>query len=98
VSPQVATNSGDDTTLIDGVPTLVVEILSPSDKEEETDEKIDAYLEAGVPLVWIVDPHFQTITVYRPSQEPEFFSKSHTISGADHLPGFQVRVAEIFED
>ena len=38
----------EDSTLIDGVPTLVVEILSPSDTIEDVNEKIDTYLAAKV--------------------------------------------------
>src|SRR5688500_3867044 len=41
VTPEVVAKQTEDTTLIDGVPMLVVEILSPSDTQEEIDEKID---------------------------------------------------------
>ena len=56
VAADVATAQTDDTTIVDGVPVLVVEILSPYDTQDEIHEKIDAYLGAGVPLVWIVEP------------------------------------------
>ena len=36
--------------MIDGVPKLVVEILSPRDTQEQVDEKTDDYLQAGVAL------------------------------------------------
>jgi Uma2 family endonuclease len=57
--------------LIDGVRVLVVEILSPRDTQEPVDEKTDDYLQAGVALVWVIDPHDRTVTIYRPGQEPE---------------------------
>src|SRR5439155_16942537 len=44
VPPEVVAKQTDDTTPIDGVPLLAVEILSPSDTQEEIDEKIDEYL------------------------------------------------------
>lgn len=53
-------------------------------------------LEAGVPLVWLIEPVFGTITVYRLGAEPEFFNKRQDITAEPHLPGFRVAVAEIF--
>ena len=38
------------TTMIDGVPSLAVEVLSPSDTQEDIEEKVDEYLDASVPL------------------------------------------------
>ena len=47
ISPELAAQEPDDTSLIDGVPTLVAEVLSPNDTQEEIHEKITTYLEAG---------------------------------------------------
>jgi Uma2 family endonuclease len=96
ISAELAARQSDDTTLIDGVPVLAVEILSPNNTVEEIDEKIDQYLEAGVPLVWIIDPHDRTVTIYRPDQEPEFVNAHQELSGEPHLPGFRVAVADLF--
>jgi Uma2 family endonuclease len=59
-------------------------------------EKVASYLDAGVKLVWVVDPRFRTITVYRGDREPELFNVKHTIGGDPHLPGFNVSVADVF--
>ncbi len=96
VSPEVAARNPEDTTLLDGVPVLAVEILSPNNTVEEIDEKIDEYLEAGVPLVWIVDTRDRTVTIYRPGQEPEFVNARQELSGEPELTGFRVRVADLF--
>jgi Uma2 family endonuclease len=96
ISAEVAAHQADDTTIIDGVPVLAVEILSPSNTKEEIDEKIDEYLEAGVPLVWIVDTRYRTVTIYRPDQEPEMVNAGQELSGEPHLPGFRVPVASLF--
>src|SRR5947199_9096262 len=48
ISAEVASRESEDTTLIDGVPVLVVEILSPNDTLDQIDEKVDDYLQAGV--------------------------------------------------
>jgi Uma2 family endonuclease len=84
--------------VFDGPPILAVEVLSPSDQQAEIDAKIDEYLVAKVPLIWFVNPHRQIITVYRPDAELQVFSKSSTITGDPHLPGFSVSVAELFAD
>jgi Uma2 family endonuclease len=62
ISAKMAARQSDKTTLIEGVPQLVVEVLSPNDTLDEINEKIDTYLTAGVPLVWIVEPRRRTVT------------------------------------
>jgi Uma2 family endonuclease len=88
---------GDEPEFIDGAPVLAVEILSPRDREEEINETIDVYLDAGVALVWIIDPRDQTVTAYRPGAAPELFNVRQELSAEPHLPGFRVPVAELFE-
>jgi Uma2 family endonuclease len=97
IGPDVAAREPADTTLIDGVPILVVEILSPHDKLDELTEKVDGYLTAGVSLIWVVEPHYRTVLVYRPNAEPELFNVRQELSAEPHLPGFRVAVARIFE-
>jgi Uma2 family endonuclease len=97
VSAQLAAAQTSETSMIEGVPTLAVEVSSPSDQEEETNEKIEDYLECGVPLVWLVDPHFQTITVYETGKPPMLYNIEQTISAEPHLPGFRVPMTHIFQ-
>jgi Uma2 family endonuclease len=97
VSADVAANNADDTTLIDGVPILAVEILSPSDKQEEIDAKIDEFMSVGVKKAWVVDPHDKTVTVYRQGRPPETFNITHDLSGDPDMAGFRVPVARIFQ-
>jgi Uma2 family endonuclease len=97
ISAEVAARQSKSTTLVEGVPTLAVEILSPSDTHEEVHEKVADYLRAGVALVWIVDPDDQTVRVYRPDARPELFNADHELSGEPHLPGFRVAVRRLFE-
>jgi Uma2 family endonuclease len=97
VSTDVIVRQTDETTLIDGVPTLAVEILSPNDTIEEIHEKITVYQSAGVPLVWVLNPYDRTVTVYRPDAEPDSFNVREELSGEPRLPGFRVPVARLFE-
>jgi Uma2 family endonuclease len=83
---------------IDGAPVLAVEILSPHDTAEGIAEKVREYLDAGVALVWEVNPFHRTVTVYRPDAPPELFNERQDLTAEPHLRGFRARVAEVFED
>jgi len=97
ISADLAGRMSKGTTLVDGVPTLAVEILSPSDTHEETHEKVQEYLRAGVALVWIVDPDDRTVRVYGQDSRPQLFNEDQELSGDPHLPGFRAAVRQLFE-
>jgi len=80
----------------EGPPVLAVEILSHSTTRGDMVEKIRAYLDAGVPLVWVVDPDLHAIVVHRPGAAPELFNIHHELSCDPRLPGFRVAVARVF--
>lgn len=86
-----------DTTLMVGPPLLAIEVLSPSDRQEEINDKVDEYLLAGVVLVWLVDPHFRTVRVHQPEAEPALYNVRQSLTAEPVLPGFQTPVAAIFE-
>ncbi len=86
----------EDTTLIDLLPTLVIEILSPSEVFKDIKEKIELYQKHRVPLIWVIDPYDRTVTIYRLDAEPELVNVRQELSGEPFQPGFRVPVAEIF--
>lgn len=96
VAANLVVQESGETTLIDGVPTLIVEILSPSNTMEAIDEKIDVYQKVGVPLIWVIDPHDRTVTIYRLDAEPELVNITQELTAEPHLPGFRVAVKEFF--
>jgi Uma2 family endonuclease len=81
----------------DGVPDLAVEVVSPGDTAEEVEEKILDYLEAGVRLLWIVNPRTRTVAVYRSLSDIRVLTLDDSLEGYDVLPGFTVPVREIFD-
>jgi Uma2 family endonuclease len=97
VAADVLARQTQDSTVINGIPVLAVEILSPGNTIEEIHEKIDSYLDAGVALVWIVDPSLRTVTILRPGAEPELVNVRQELSAEPHLPGFRVPAASLFE-
>jgi Uma2 family endonuclease len=94
---ELSQSAPEDAFIIEGVPTLAVEILSASDQQQDLLDKVKDYLDAGVPLVWLVETVFKTITVYRPSAKPQMFALEDELTGEPHLPGFKIRVAQVFE-
>jgi Uma2 family endonuclease len=78
------------------IPDLVVEILSPDDSMRQVADKIAEFLEAGVPLIWLVDPENQTVTVYRSLTDTTKLTASDTINADLILPGFSSKVSNFF--
>jgi Uma2 family endonuclease len=48
-----------------GSPDLVVEVLSPSTAAHDRATKLPVYAQAGVPEVWLIDPHAKTVEVLK---------------------------------
>lgn len=76
-------------------PDLVVEVLSPSDRTSDVVAKLEMYQEAGVRLIWLVDPDALTVTVIAAGQTTRVLHAGDTLDGGDVLPGFSVPVSEI---
>jgi Uma2 family endonuclease len=84
---------------IEGVPDLIIEILSPSNWLYDRREKMQVYQEAGVPEYWIVDPRGETIEIYVLEQSVYRMagqSGRGTVASSQVLPGFEVPVDVIF--
>ena len=78
------------------VPDLVVEVLSPNDRMRQVADKIAEFLDAGVPLVWLVDPDVRTVTVYRSLTDTTQLTSSETITATPVLPDFSAKVSDFF--
>ena len=81
---------------VPGWPDFVVEIVSPSDRRGRIERKICTYLDAGVRLLWLVDPIRRRVTVYRPGYAPIQYSGDDVLDGYDVLPGLSVPVSKTF--
>jgi Uma2 family endonuclease len=82
----------------DLVPDLAVEVLSKHNSKDEMDRKLREYFEAGVRIIWMVDPKSKTVRVHLgPSvEESTLLEVGDTLDGGEVLPGFSVAVAELF--
>lgn len=80
----------------EGIPKLVVEVLSPTDRPNQTIMRLRQYLDRGIPLVWLVDPESRTVTVHRPGQLPDLVKGDGELIGGEVLPGLRLRAADLF--
>ena len=76
-------------------PDLAVEVLSPSNEPGDMRIKIINYLRANT-TVWLVDPDKKQVEVYVPDKAPVTLGEKDTLEGGDILPGFTLKVADIF--
>jgi Uma2 family endonuclease len=78
----------------EGVPDLLVEVLSPSNRRYDLHDKRRIYREAGVPEVWFIDSEFRQIIVDRRqawSYTEEIVTDGKVFS--DALQGFWVNAS-----
>ncbi len=82
---------------IDGAPDLVIEVLSPSNRTFDLEEKYRIYEQEGVREYWIVDPGAETLTILL-LRDGRFVEQPNVdgIARSTVLPGLEVDVAALF--
>ena len=80
----------------EGMPTLVVEVLSPNDRVGKVTRRIGEYLRAKVRLVWIIDPEERDVAVHRPGHPSEVFDGEQVLVGYDILPELACPLSDLF--
>jgi Uma2 family endonuclease len=77
-------------------PDIAVEVISPNDLYSEVQRRIDDYLQAGVTLLWVVDPDTRTVHVYRSDGSVARLRETDELDGEQALPGFRCPIASLF--
>jgi Uma2 family endonuclease len=77
-------------------PDLAVEVVSPNDNAYEPDRKVQLYLEAGVRLVWVVNPESRSVHVFRADATVTVVREKDELTGKEVVPGFRCRVGDLF--
>jgi Uma2 family endonuclease len=80
-----------------GAPDLVIEVVSPSDRYAEVDEKVTDWLNAGAQAVVVVNPRGRVVRVHRSLTDVVVLTESDTLDVSDVVQGWQMPVREIFE-
>ncbi len=79
-----------------GAPDLAVEIVSPTDGIRQTTRKVKQYLAAGCHTVWVVYPESKKVVVFEASGAERTVRAGDLLEAPGLLPGFSVKVAELF--
>ncbi len=83
----------------DGVPRLVLEVLSPSNRVYDLEEKRLVYQEAGVKEIWFVDPDQQEVIVDRKEKNGyRSITRSKGILHCSVIPGFWLDVTWLWQE
>lgn len=77
-------------------PDLAVDVRSPANTGVEMRRRVETYLEAGCPLVWVVDPVSRSVEVFRPDAARALLGTGDALDGGDVLPGLVIDVAWLF--
>jgi Uma2 family endonuclease len=76
-------------------PDLAIEILSPDDGPRYVLEKVGEYLDAGVRLVWVIDPKHRKAIVYRSVSDVRTLAIDDALDGEEVLPGFRCVLRDV---
>lgn len=80
----------------DGAPVLAFESVSPDDRVTELEQKLQEYLAAGVPLIWVAYPELRMGRIVRPGEPfvavPE---NGGFFDGGDVLPGLKIALYDV---
>jgi len=95
---QIVTKRG-----IEGVPDLVVEIISPGSRSKDKVLKMKTYAKYDVPEYWIVDAESQTLEQYRLMGAEKLYVlynlfEGHDTVTSDKLPCVSFTVSTIFSE
>jgi Uma2 family endonuclease len=78
-------------------PDLAVEVVSPNNTFFEVRQKVNEYLHAKVPLVWVVNPDLREVEVYRANGTYQLVAGGEDLDGEEVIPGFRCPLREIFQ-
>jgi Uma2 family endonuclease len=78
-------------------PDLVVEVISPSEREREVKKKTQQWLGFGVRLVWLVKPKSTGLSRLHRVNSDEVLTVNEVLTGEEVVPGFEISVTSIFE-
>ncbi len=80
--------------ILEEPPLLCVEILSPTDRMEEIQERVDDYLAMGVPRVWVLSPRSRRGWIHGPDGVRE--ARDGILRTSD--PDLAIPIASLFDE
>ena len=85
---------------VEGAPDLIVEILSPSTRNQDLGPKKKIYAASGVSEYWVVDPDNHQVLVFRFAVDAltpvETLNKTDVLT-SDQFAGLEIDLTDVFE-
>jgi Uma2 family endonuclease len=81
----------------DLAPDLAVEVLSEGNTKPEMARKVREYFDAGVKLVWLIDPRKRTARVFSTIGKSVIVRAHQALEGGPVLPGFVLPLADLLD-
>jgi Uma2 family endonuclease len=69
-------------------PDFVLELMSPTDRLQDAQAKMQDYQQSGVRLGWLIDRKTRRVEIYRTSRSVEVLNSPSHLDGEEVLPGF----------
>jgi Uma2 family endonuclease len=79
----------------EGAPDLIVEVLSPTNRRREMDERLRDFFESGTKLAWIINSDQRFAEVCRSLTDRRIIGPGGVLEGEDVIPGFQLPLSDI---
>lgn len=76
-------------------PDLIAEIVSPDDRAAELLAKVADWLDAGVRVVWVIDPMRSEAYTYRPDGSVAVVGSTGHLTAEEILPGFRCGLSDL---
>jgi Uma2 family endonuclease len=81
----------------DLAPDLAVEVLSAGNTKPEMARKVREYFDAGVRLVWLIDPRKRSARVFSTIEKSALVRADQALDGGAVLPGFVLPLADLLD-
>jgi Uma2 family endonuclease len=94
IYPKMTVNFWDDELVMTEMPLVAIEIVSPTQSDNDIIKKINRYFEAGVQSCWLVMPSFQAISVYSGIGKYQFFSSDMILK--DTIANIELPLMDVF--
>lgn len=79
-------------------PAVVADVASTNDRRRTIAARVQEYLNWGVSLVWVIDPHQEQVHVFQAGQPQKTRHVGESLVGYPALPGFSIPVLELFAE
>jgi len=77
-------------------PDFLVEVRSQTDVRRVLEAKMQAWMENGAKLAWLVDPIDGSVTIYRPGQAAEMLVRPEVVVAGEPVAGFELRCGRLW--